>query len=320
MAFLRVKATTAGMAAVAISALMIPASSVSAVAVASRDRVVQRHVTAVTRSVLPVAMPAGLGPWRLVSSYSRLTATSGQGLATLTKSAGTATIVYRGNFSIPLRLSVQGWQHIGDPGAGGSPRAYLFDAYQGGATATSKLYEVTTPNGHHYDFVHPLAMTLTPPEEYNNSFAAISPDGQWLVSGEWGTMNRLLVFPAPILNPHAHATASTTPLKLAATVRLNPSVRNVQGCDFVTATMLLCSSDAPKQLLAISWNGSLTTSPTATVTSLGQLPLNSFCTGTFEVEGIDYYAYSSTRHEMRVEVIPPSPCSIFSTVYVYDHT
>jgi hypothetical protein len=84
--------------------------------------------------------------------------------------------------------------------------------------------------------------------------------------------------------------------------------------------MLLCSSDAPKQLLQVSWNGSLNTSPTATVTSLGQLPLNSVCTGTFEIEGIDYYAYSSTRREMRVEVIPPPPCSIFTSVYVYDHT
>jgi hypothetical protein len=133
-------------------------------------------------------------------------------------------------------------------------------------------------------------------------------------------MNRLLVFPTPVLNPHAQPSAATTPLKLAATVTLNPTVRNVQGCDFVTSTTLLCSSDAPKQLLQISWNGSLGTSPKATVTSLGQLPLNSVCTGTFEIEGIDYYAYSSTRREMRVEVIPPTPCSIFTTVYVYDHT
>ncbi|MGW7684357.1 hypothetical protein ACWGID_26675 [Kribbella sp. NPDC054772] len=31
----------------------------------------------------------------------------------------------------------------------------------------------------------------------NNSFAAVSPDVQWMVTGEWGTMDRLLVLPMP---------------------------------------------------------------------------------------------------------------------------
>jgi hypothetical protein len=319
MAFRRFNGTTGRMAALGIAILAILVPCVSAAVLASHDRVVRGHITAVVQRIPPSVTSAGLGSWRLVSSYSRVTATSGQGLATVARSGATPTIVYRGSSSIPLRLSVEGWQHIGDPGAGGTPRNYLFDAYQGAPTATAKLYEVTTPDGNHYDFVHPLSGTLTPPEEFNNSFAAISPNGQWLVSGEWGSMNRLLVFPAPLLNPHAQPTGSTTPLKLAATIRLASAVSDVQGCDFVTASTLLCSSDDPKQLLQISWTGSLAASPTATVTSLGQLPLQSVCTGSFEAEGIDYYAYSPARREMRVEVIPPSPCSILTSVYVYDH-
>ena len=275
---------------------------------------------AVARSA---AGAANLGPWRPVTSYSEPTPTSGQGLATITKSKRTATVVYRGDQSIPLRLLLQGWQHIGDPGAGGNPRGYLFDAYQAPDTATSKLYEVTTPAGLYYDFVHPLAFG----EAFNNSFAAVSPDGQWMVSGEWGDMNRLLVFPTPVLNSRAPATGQQMTLNLAGTVQLNRTVRDVQGCDFVTSTQLLCSSDDPntdlfpnpKQLLEVDLSAPLggATTDAATVTSLGELPLQSACTGTFEVEGIDYYAPTG---RMSVEVIPPSPCDINTTIYVYRHT
>jgi hypothetical protein len=44
---------------------------------------------------------------------------------------------------------------------------------------------------------------------------------------------------------------------------------------------------------------------TGHVTSLGQLPLQSGCSGEFEVEGIDYYEYDGT---LRVVVMSPSIC------------
>jgi hypothetical protein len=34
-------------------------------------------------------------------------------------------------------------------------------------------------------------------EASNNSFSAVSPGARWMVNGEWGTMDRLLVFPMP---------------------------------------------------------------------------------------------------------------------------
>jgi hypothetical protein len=281
------------------------------------------------KSLCRVAVPVGValavfvqaatagaaGSLTLTGSYTRTTSTSGQGLATLSAAGGSTSIVYRGDWSIPLRLLLQGWQHIGDPGAGGytgKPRNYLFDAYQGSATAASKMFEVTTPTGKHYDFVHKLVSG----EAYNNSFAAISPNGKWLVSGEWGTMNRFLVFPAPVLNPKFPASSAAVNLPLAGYINLTSSVQNVQGCDFQSDTVLLCSSDgSPEQILQVNLSLPVSGSnDSGSVASLADLPQNSSCTGTFEAEGIDYY-----KSQVRVEVIPPSPCSTNTTVYVYTY-
>src|ERR1700760_3964458 len=90
--------------------------------------------------VLAMLVPAGTvgaASLTLTSSYTRPTGTSGQGLATLSAASRSTSIVYRGSWSIPLRLLLRGWRHIGDPGAGGYPktlRNYLFDAYQGSAS------------------------------------------------------------------------------------------------------------------------------------------------------------------------------------------
>ncbi len=272
-------------------------------------------VPAPTVGAVGVGALASVGPWQQVDQSSRLTITSGQGPASIT-TGGHTTIVYRGNGSIPPRLYLQGWRHVGDPGG---HDGYLFDAYQGAANARAKLYEVTTPGGSHLDYVHPLA----PGEAMNNSFAAVSPDGQWMVSGEWGTMSRLLVFPAPLLNPEA---ATPGVLAQVGTIALDHPMRNVQGCDFVAAARLVCSTDdpgtdlypTPRQLLQVDLPaGGLTGRPAtaATVSSLGALPMQSACAGTFETEGIDY----APTGELRVEVIPPEPCSAYTTVYVYRH-
>jgi hypothetical protein len=132
-------------------------------------------------------------------------------------------------------------------------------------------------------------------------------------------MSRLLVYPMPMLNPAAPGSGSDLPL--AATIRLDRPVRDVQGCTFATATRLLCSSDDPegslfgitKPLLRVDLAGALRGSDvTGYVTALGQIPLVSSCSGNFEVEGIDH---DRAAGNLRVEVIPPGWCAISTKVW-----
>lgn len=234
----------------------------------------------------------------------------GQGLA----SRADGSLLYRGLTDIPLDLRIKGWNHVGDPDIA---RGYTFDAYQGPDTATSKMFAVTTPAGKRYEYVH----GLNPGEKLNNSFATVSPDGQWLVSGEWGDQNRLQVFPAPLLNPATPPTGGA--LKEAWQITLDKPVRDIQGCDFVTDTRLLCASnDATgtlfpeiRPLLQVDLPHKLDGQPiTGAVKSLFALPQRSTCTGTFETEGVDYDVHSGT---LRAEMIPPGACALATAVYSY---
>ncbi len=257
-----------------------------------------------------------LGPWELVGRQGRLPFFADQGLATVATPEGRYRLHYRGRWSIPWRFRLgRTWAHIGDPG---SSQGLLVDCYQGKAGATAKMYRAKEPDGLRYDYLHPLAAG----ERMNNSFVAISPDGQWMVSGEWDTMNRFLVFPTPKLNPDASQTA----LSLAATIELDRPVRNVQGGAFVDPLTLLCSTNDPgtglwpvaRQLLQVDLDRPLDgREVTGHVTCLGALPLQSHCSGTFEVEGLDYDRASG---HLRVVIIPPTPCKWAAvTVYRYRH-
>jgi hypothetical protein len=230
-----------------------------------------------------------------------------QGLATIVRPSGT-TIRYTGIGTIPADLSTQGWNHIGDPG---SAQGWYVEPYQRDDRG-AKLFRVQAPDGSWKNYEHNLESW----EASNNSFAAVSPDARWMVAGEWGTMDRLLVHPMP-------GVAATDPaqnLPLAGTIRLDHPVRDVQGCDFQTATRLLCASDDPdgslfgttKPLLQVDLAGPLSGSDVAGhVTSLGQLPLRSGCSGTFEVEGIDFDERDAT---LRVIVMSPSICILFDSM------
>lgn len=230
--------------------------------------------------------------------------TESQGLASVEVPANSPNR-YTGIGTVPLSLSTRGWNHVGDPDA--SYDGHYIEPYQrddGGA----KMYRVQAPDGTWSEYVH----TLGAGEALNNSWAAVSPDGQWMLSGEWGTMDRLLVFPTPGVNP---ATSPSADLPQAATVRLDRPVRDVQGCDFVTATRLLCSSDDPagtlfgvtKPLLQVDLSAAPTGAADVTgrVTALRQLPLRSGCSGSFEAEGIDYDRRTGT---LRVIVVSPGFC------------
>lgn len=257
-----------------------------------------------------------LGPWREVGRTRRLRYFADQGVATVTRTDGTSFQHYRGSRSVPRRLKKQGWVHIGDPD---SSRGYVFDAYQGRSGATSKMFEVTTPDGRRYDYVH----ALEGDERMNNSYVAVSPDGQWMVSGEWDVMSRVLVFATPMLNPSAPAPGDA--LARAALINLDRPVRNVQGATFLDATRLLCSTDDPgtnlwptaRQLLQIDLAAPVTgTSIQARVTSLGPLPTDSICPGEPEVEGLDF---DVTSGDLRVLVVPPGFCGLQVVVHRFRH-
>jgi hypothetical protein len=259
--------------------------------------------TAAVAALGSAAASADSPSWQQTGSTTVNSLTGGEGIAT----QADGSLLTRGLGSIPLSLRVQGWNHVGDPDIADG---YVFDAYQGGDSATSKMFEVTTPSGDSYDYTH----ALDGGELLNNSFAAVSPDKQWLVEGEWGTMNRLQVFPAPLTNSATPKTGGS--LAQAGQIALDKSVDDIQGCDFVTATRLVCASDDDaKDVLQVDLPHPLDGSAvTGTVTTLFQVPQSSVCTGTYETEGIDYEAATGT---LRVEIVQPGVCQVATTVYSY---
>ncbi|HEY3711055.1 MAG TPA: hypothetical protein VGL64_16880 [Amycolatopsis sp.] len=259
--------------------------------------------------LLAAAVPGMAGAvtgWTTVGSDNARPLDESQGLATIVRPSGT-TIRYTGISTVPADLSSQGWNHVGDPG---SAQGWYVEPYQRDDRG-AKLFRVQAPDGTWTDYKHNLESW----EANNNSFAAVSPDARWMVAGEYGTMDRLLVHPMP-------GVAFTDPgqnLPYASAIRLDHQVRDVQGCDFVSDTRLLCSSDDPdgslfgttKPLLQVDLAAPVSGSDVAGhVTSLGQLPLESGCSGNFEAEGIDFDERDNT---LRVVVMSPSVCIAFDS-------
>jgi hypothetical protein len=261
---------------------------------------------ALTAASAATAQADSPGGWVQTGSTTISSLTGGEGIA----SQADGSLLTRGLLSIPLGLRIAGWNHVGDLDIAGG---YVFDAYQGADGTTSKLFEVTTPSGQTYDYTH----QLDPGELINNSFATVSPDSQWLVEGEWGTENRLQVFPAPLTNHSTPATGGALPQ--AGQITLSQSVDDIQGCDFVSATRLVCASDdAAKDVFQVDLPHALDgTAVTGQVTILFQLPQSSICSGTYETEGIDYDVNTKT---LRATIVPPSVCEIATTVYSYKPT
>ncbi|MBZ6252534.1 hypothetical protein ABZX60_13845 [Streptomyces olivaceus] len=261
-------------------------------------------LTGSTASAAPAA-----DTWNEVGSDRADPLTESQGLASVEVPAGSPNR-YTGIGTIPIGLSTRGWNHVGDPDA--SYDGHYVEPYQRD-DGNTKMFRVQAPDGSWSEYVHELGDG----EALNNSWSAISPDGRWMLSGEWGTMDRLLVFPTPGVNPD---TSPSADLPLAATVHLDHAVRDVQGCDFTDATTLLCSSDDPagtlfgitKPLLRIDLAAAPDgTDVTGHVTALRQLPLRSACSGDFEAEGIDYDRRTGT---LRVIVVSPGFCVLTDSV------
>jgi hypothetical protein len=264
------------------------------------------------------AAGSSISGWTQTGSYLENTLTAGEGVATVDPPGGTPYELYRGSASIPLGLAVAGWTHVGDPD---SADGYIFDAYQNSSSsAGDKMFLVTTPSGATYQYVH----TLVSGELYNNSFAALSPDTRWMVSGEWGTMDHLQVYPTPLLNPEISATGGS--LDLAGYIELDHPVNDIQGCSFITSTKLICASDDSseslfsnaKPLLEVDLSAPLSGSDvTGHVVDLGSIPQSSICSGTFEAEGTDYDPATGI---LRVEIIQPSVCEVVTSVLEFQQT
>ncbi|SOD90083.1 hypothetical protein [Streptomyces sp. Ag109_G2-15] len=263
-------------------------------------------VTLATAAVVSLAAPAPASAadnWTETGSDRADPLTESQGLTSVEVPANSPNR-YTGIGTIPIGVSSRGWNHVGDPDA--SYNGYYIEPYQQDS-GNSKMFRVQAPGGAWSEYVH----TLSPGEALNNSWDAISPDGQWMLAGEWGTMNRLLVFPTPGINP---STSPSANLPQASKVNLDHAVRDVQGCDFSGPTTLLCSSDDPdgslfgmtKPLLQIDLSAAPGSADVSGhVTALRQLPLRSSCSGTFETEGIDYDRRSGV---LRVIVMSPGFC------------
>ncbi|MGW6906649.1 hypothetical protein [Streptomyces sp. NPDC054940] len=261
-------------------------------------------VALASAAVLTTATPAqAADTWTEVGSDRADPLTESQGLASVEVPANSANR-YTGIGTIPTSVSSRGWNHVGDPDA--SYNGYYVEPYQADS-GSAKMFRVQAPNGTWSEYVH----TLGSGEALNNSFVAITPGGQWMVSGEWGTMTRLLVHPTPGVNA---GTSPSANLPWTSSIRLDHAVRDIQGCDFLGATTLLCSSDDPagtlfgmtKPLLQIDLSAEPGISDvTGHVTALRQLPLRSSCSGEFETEGIDYDRRTGT---LRVIVVSPGFC------------
>ncbi|MDT9699950.1 hypothetical protein [Streptomyces sp. P17] len=261
-------------------------------------------VALASAAVLSTAPPAfAADTWTEAGSDRADPLTESQGLTSVEVPANSPNR-YTGIGTIPASVSSRGWNHVGDPDA--SYDGYYIEPYQADS-GTAKMFRVQAPGGAWSEYVH----TLSSGEALNNSWVAVAPGGQWMLAGEWGTMNRLLVFPTPGVNP---STSPSANLPQTSTVRLDHAVRDVQGCDFSGPTTLLCSSDDPdgtlfgmtKPLLQIDLSAQPGSSDvTGHVTALRQLPLRSGCSGSFETEGVDYDRRTGT---LRVIVLSPGFC------------
>ncbi|MGP3983134.1 hypothetical protein [Streptomyces sp. KR80] len=260
-------------------------------------------VVAAVAAALCTAPASAADTWTEVGSDRADPLTESQGLTSVEEPPGSPNR-YTGVGTIPSDVSNRGWNHVGDPDA--SYNGYYIEPYQRDS-GDAKMFRVQAPNGDWSEYVHKLKSG----EALNNSFATITPNGQWMVAGEWGTMDRLLVFPTPGVNS---STSPSADLPHAFSIKLDHAVRDVQGCDFSSATTLLCSSDDPagtlfgitKPLLQVDLSSELSGSDvTGHVTALRQLPLRSACSGSFEAEGIDYDRRSGT---LRVIVLSPGFC------------
>ncbi|WP_223186113.1 hypothetical protein [Streptomyces sp. CBMA29] len=246
----------------------------------------------------PAKDPTPDGVWKPDGKVTVNSVTGAEGIA----SKEDGSLVHRGLGSIPLAVRKEGFEHVGDLDIA---KGVTFDAYE--RKGAGKMFLVTTADGKRLEFRHALDQG----EEFNNSFVTVSPDGQWIVAGEFGAEKRLQVFPAPVLNK---STSEKANLPQAGQITLDHEVDNIQGCDFFSAQRLVCTADQGHVLqldLPHALDGKRID---ATVTHLFELPKVSKCSGAYEAEGIDYDAKSKT---LRAGMLSPGLCKGATVVFSF---
>ncbi|MFJ5220776.1 hypothetical protein ACIP98_39670 [Streptomyces sp. NPDC088354] len=243
------------------------------------------------------------GSWKQIGKSAVNSLTGGEGIAT----AADGSVIKRGLGSIPLAVRREGFNHIGDLDIAEN---YTFDSYQGPKENSPKMFLVTDGAGKRLEYRH----SLDPGELFNNSFDTVSPDGQWMVSGEFGIQRRLQVFPTPVLNKSTLSDGG--PLKQAGPINLDVDVQNIQGCDFFSSQRLVCTSDnADKDVLQVDLLRPIDGKPTTgKVTKLFSIPQISKCSGTFEAEAVDYDTESKT---LRTGIISPGLCKAVTNIFSF---
>ena len=269
-----------------------------------------------TAAAAPASAATGISGWTQVTHYLEGTLGAGEGVTTVYPPGGSLPCSTAASPRSRQRLR----RGLAATSATRTRRRATSSTTSRAAcrSPTSKMFRVTTPSGSSYEYIHQLVSG----EEYNNSFDAVSPDTQWMVAGEWDTMTHLQVYPTPVLNKQTPATGGW--LALSGYIQLDHPVNDIQGCDFVNATKLICASDDgskslfpdSKPLLEVDLPHALNGADlTGHVTDLGPIPqTNSICSGTFEAEGVDYDVDTGI---LRVEIIQPSVCEAATTVYEY---
>ncbi|MFZ0044121.1 MAG: hypothetical protein WAK93_22620 [Solirubrobacteraceae bacterium] len=267
--------------------------------------VVAIALCAVLGAVAPSVAPASaLKPakWTLETFFTEPITVAGEGVA----SYPGGRRLFRGFAQVPTSVSQLGFNHVGDEDIDRSGDVY--DAYEDDhPDPTAKLFTITAPNGRVSDYPHPLAQG----EEYNNSFVTVSPNDRWLVSGEWNTERRLLLFS----NPKGRPSGSSIPL--AGTIALRSSLYHVQGCDFFDAVTLICSTDnAVHAVVKVSLSRPLHRGTNTATDRRLLIPREvSKCPGTgFESEGVDYNARTG---RLTLTMNEPGSCVGTTDVNVY---
>ena len=250
---------------------------------------------------------ADTGPWQPVGSDVVRPLDEGQGLAVIERPDGT-TVRYTGIATIPIDVAARGWNHVGDPGAG---HGYYVEPYQRDDRG-AKLFRVQAPDGSWAEYTHELESW----EATNNSFAAVSPDGRWLVAGEWGTTRPAAR--APDAGRGVDGSGGEPAVRVGHPVRpagAGPAGLRLRHGD-AAAVLVGRSADGPVRRdrnRCCSW----TCPPRWAARTCrrrsprwGSCRWRARCGGEFETEGIDYDERDGT---LRVIVLSPGVCVAFDS-------
>lgn len=265
------------------------------------------------------ADPPPLGRWEFMSHRAG-PFTRSQGLATDPSSPGTTVYSWRlglertgpsghvtgRSFAIPFELLLAGYLHVGDVDSHAG-RIYL--PYESDANETEKAFGVV--DARTLRIAEWSVHHVGPGETDHNSWVAVSPDGDWLASGEWDDMTSILVFAVEDLgNPE---------VDVAFRIRLTSPLDRVQGCDFAGPVQLVCLDDTEdRDLIQIDLARALDgLDVEGHPTALGGSPLDHaipwlapYCAMPTEAEGVD--VSGSTLRFLTID-----PCQLWTHEYRY---